>query len=69
VQIGGDAGPEGGLLLATSFFQRGGFGEYKITGIGGRDAAGNVIPGSDLIKCVSFCRFAQPQEDLQFQRR
>ncbi len=45
VQIGGNAVPEGGLLLAPSFFQRGGFGEYNITGIGGRDADGDVISG------------------------
>ena len=45
VQIGGETAPVGGLLLSPSFFQRGGFGEYIITGIGGRDVDGQAIPG------------------------
>ena len=48
VQIGGNAVPEGGLLLAPSFFQRGGFGEYNLIGIGGRDADGDAIPGLQI---------------------
>jgi hypothetical protein len=48
VRIGGTSAPQGGLLLAPSFFQRGGFGEFNIAGIGGRDAAGDTIPGLEV---------------------
>jgi len=44
VQIGGVVAPQGGLLLTPDFFQCGGFGQYNISGIGGRDAADNAIP-------------------------
>ncbi len=45
VQIGGGAAPAGGLRLSPDFFQRGGFADYRIIGIGGRDAAGQAVPG------------------------
>jgi len=45
VQIGGGEAPAGGLRLTPDFFQRGGFDNYRIIGIGGRDADGEAIPG------------------------
>jgi filamentous hemagglutinin family protein len=45
IQIGGSAAPPGGLLLSPDFFRRGGFADYHIIGIGGRDGAGEAIPG------------------------
>jgi filamentous hemagglutinin len=48
IQIGGGAAPDGGLLLDPSFFQQGGFRKFSLIGIGGRDAAGNLVPAIRL---------------------
>jgi len=44
IQIGGAAPPAGGILLSPEFFRRGGFTEYNLIGLGGRDASGAFIP-------------------------
>ena len=44
IQIGGAASPAGGILLSPEFFRRGGFTEYNLIGLGGRDSSGAFIP-------------------------
>jgi len=45
IQIGGQVATPGGLLLSPAFFRQGGFADYHLIGIGGRNQAGEAIPG------------------------
>ena len=44
IQIGGDGEITDGLLLQPEFFRQGGFTNYSLIGIGGRDANGAFLP-------------------------
>lgn len=48
IRIGGGPVPSGGFGISPGFFQTGGFASYRLIGIGGRDSAGEAIPGLEV---------------------
>ncbi len=50
IQIGGSSGSDGALVVQPEFFQRGGFSEYSLVGLGGRDADGAFLPAVRVVE-------------------
>ncbi|TCO87339.1 filamentous hemagglutinin family protein [Chthoniobacter flavus] len=49
IQVGGTTSPNGALVFSPQFFDEGGFANFTLSGIGGLDASGNVIPAVRIV--------------------
>ena len=59
IRVGGTDVPNGGVLLQPEFFTKGGFTEYELTGLGGRDALGGYIPAVSVAAGTSVAPVAE----------